>query len=101
MSLLTSVNEASNNAPYFNFSTAVSSYPAGNYTCVAGTTQVITISGLTTAGIVNLTYVHRSGGGGGQQQFFENVVPTANTLTVTLHQTATISEFILWSVAKF
>jgi hypothetical protein len=95
MSLLTSVNEASNNAPYFN----ALDYPAGKYTCVVGTSQVITISGLTTAGIVNLTYVHPPAGGG--PQYFVNVVPTANTLTVTLAQTATISEFILWSVAKF
>lgn len=73
-------------------------FPSGKHTCVAGTTQVITIPNLTTSGIVMLTYVHPPSGG--QQQYFENVVPTANTLTITLHQTATTAEFILWSVAS-
>lgn len=73
-------------------------FPSGQHTCIAGTTQTITIPNLTTNGIVNLTYVHPPGGGAGQ--FFVNVVPTANTLTITLGQTATTAEFILWSVAK-
>jgi hypothetical protein len=47
---------------------------------------------------VNLTYVHPPAGGAGQ--FFADVVPTANTLTITLGQTATTAEFILYSVAS-
>jgi hypothetical protein len=72
--------------------------PSGKYTCVVGTTQVITIPNLTTNSIVNLTYVHPPIGGG--PQYFVDVVPTANTLTITLNQTATTAEFILWSVAS-
>lgn len=72
--------------------------PSGKHTCVAGTTQVITITGLTTNGIVLLTYVHPPAAGGGQ--YFSDVVPTANTLTITLAQTATTAEFILYSVAS-
>ena len=72
--------------------------PSGNYTCVAGLTQVIAIPSLTTNSIVNLTYVHPPNGG--QQQYFANVVPTAGTLTITLGAPATTAEFILWSVAK-
>jgi hypothetical protein len=73
-------------------------FPSGKYACAVGTTQVITIPNLTTSGIVNLTYVHPTGGGAGQ--FFETVVPTANTLTITLGQSGAITESILWSVAK-
>jgi len=72
--------------------------PSGKHQCVVGTTQTISIPNLTTSGIVMLTYVHPTGGGGGQ--FFEDVVPTADTLTITLAQTAAITEFILYSVAS-
>ena len=81
-----------------NIGVSTPSIPSGKYFCVAGTTQVITIPNLTTNSIVNLTYVHPPAGGG--PQYFVNVVPTANTLTITLNQTATTSEFILWSVAS-
>ena len=73
-------------------------FPSGKHICVAGTTQTITIPNLTTNGIVNLTYVHPTGGGAGQ--YFQDVVPTANTLTITLGQAATTAEFILWSAAQ-
>ena len=70
----------------------------GIYTCIAGTTQVITITGLTTAGVVGLTYIHPPGGGGGQ--YFVSSTPTADTLTVVLAQTATTAESIIWIVGK-
>jgi hypothetical protein len=79
-------------------STSGNTFPSGKHTCIVGTTQTITIPNLTTNGIVNLTYVHPPGGGAGQ--YFVNVVPTANTLTITLGQTATITESIFWSVAQ-
>jgi len=72
--------------------------PSGKHQCVVGTTQTITIPNLTTSGIVLLTYVHPPIGGG--PQYFVDVVPTANTLTITLNQTATTAEFILYSVAS-
>jgi hypothetical protein len=70
----------------------------GIYTCVAGTTQTITITGLTTSGVVGLTYIHPGAGGAGQ--FFVSSTPTANTLTVELGQTATTAESIIWIVGK-
>jgi hypothetical protein len=78
--------------------TSGNTFPSGKHTCIAGTTQTITIPNLTTSGIVNLTYIHPTGGGAGQ--FFQTIVPTANTLTITLGQAAAVGEFILWSVAK-
>jgi hypothetical protein len=70
----------------------------GIHTCAAGTTQIITISGLTTSGVVGLTYIHPPGGGAGQ--FFQTSTPTADTLTVELGQTATTAESIIWIVGK-
>jgi hypothetical protein len=70
----------------------------GIHTCTAGTTQTITITGLTTSGVVGLTYIHPPGGGAGQ--FFKSSTPTANTLTVELGQTATTAESIIWIVGK-
>ena len=70
----------------------------GIHTCTAGTTQTITITGLTTSGVVGLTYIHPPGGGAGQ--YFVSSTPTANTLTVVLGQTATTAESIIWIVGK-
>lgn len=70
----------------------------GIHTCITGTTQVITIPGLTTDGVVGLTYVHPGSGGAGQ--WIKSSTPTANTLTVELGQTATITESIIWIVGK-
>ena len=70
----------------------------GIHTCTVGTTQVITIPGLTTSGIVGLTFIHPPGGGAGQ--FFKTSTPTNNILTVELGQTATIAESIIWIVGK-
>ena len=72
--------------------------PSGIYTCIVGTSQVITIPGLTTGAVVNLTYIHPTAGGAAQ--WFVSSVPTANTLTITLGATAAITERIIWSVAK-
>jgi hypothetical protein len=70
----------------------------GIHTCVVGTTQVITIPGLTADGIVGLTYIHPPGGGAGQ--FFHSSTPTTDTLTIELGQTATTAESIIWIVGK-
>jgi hypothetical protein len=70
----------------------------GIHTCIAGTTQIITITGLTTSGVVGLTYNHPGGGGAGQ--FFVSSTPTPNTLTVELGQSATTAESIIWIVGK-
>lgn len=81
----------------YNFLTNEIGYAAprcGIHTCAVGTTQVITITGLTTGGIVGLTYL------GGAGQFFTSSVATANTLTVELGQTATVDEKIIWIVGK-
>jgi len=70
----------------------------GIHTCVVGTSQIISIPGLTTAGIVGLTYIHPPGGGAGQ--YFQNSTPTTDTLTIQLGQTATTAESIIWIVGK-
>ena len=70
----------------------------GIHTCTAGTTQTITITGLTTSGVVGLTYIHPPSGGAAQ--FFVSSTPTADTLTVVLGQTATTAESIIWIVGK-
>jgi hypothetical protein len=70
----------------------------GIHTCTAGTTQTITITGLTTSGVVGLTLVNPDSGGSGQ--YIHSVTPTANTLTVELHQAAAITESIIWIVGK-
>jgi hypothetical protein len=62
------------------------------------TTQTISIPGLTTAGIVNLTYIHP--GSGGQGQYFTDYTPTVDTLTVELGQIGNTGESIIWSVAS-
>jgi hypothetical protein len=76
----------------------VNSLPSGIHTCIVGTTQTIAIAGLTTAGVVNLTYIHPTGGGAAQ--WFVSSVPTAGTLTITLGAAAAITETIIYSVAS-
>jgi len=70
----------------------------GIHTCTASTTQTITITGLTTSGVVGLTLVNPDGAGAGQ--YIHSVTPTADTLTVELHQAAAITESIIWIVGK-
>jgi hypothetical protein len=70
----------------------------GLHTCTAGTTQTISIPGLTVNGFVSLTYLHPGAGGAGQ--WFKSSVPTADTLTVELGQNATTAESIVWIVGK-
>ena len=70
----------------------------GIHQCTAGTTQVITITGLTVHGVVCLTYLHPNGGGAAQ--YIKDSVPTTDTLTVELSVIATITESIIWIVGK-
>ena len=76
-----------------------SSLPSGIHTCIVGTTQTITIPGLTTNGVVSLTSLHPVGGGGASQ-FFVTSVPTADTLTITLNTAAVITDQIIYAVAS-
>ena len=70
----------------------------GIHQCIAGTTQIITITGLTSDGIVGLTYIHPPGGGAGQ--YFQNYTASTNSLLVELGQVATTAESIIWIVGK-
>lgn len=70
----------------------------GIHQCTASTTQVITITGLTSAGVVGLTYVHPNGGGA--SQYFVSSTPTTNTLTVVLANVGATGETIIWIVGK-
>jgi hypothetical protein len=70
----------------------------GIYTCVAGSSQVIPIPGLTANGIVLLTYVHPNSGGAGQ--WISSVTPTTNALAVQLGQAAATNETIIWIVGR-
>ena len=70
----------------------------GIHNCVVGTTQIITITGLTVDGVVGLTYIHPPSGGAGQ--WIKSSTPTTDTLTVDLGQTATTAESIIWIVGK-
>jgi hypothetical protein len=73
--------------------------PSGTYSVTVGsTTATITIQGLTTGGIVNLTYIHPGSGGAGQ--YFETYTPSTNLLTVDLHQVGGVGDIIVWSVAQ-
>jgi hypothetical protein len=92
------LSSASNKPPNVTYWAQVAPLPSGIYSVVAGTTQVISIPGLTTSGVVSLTYIHPPGGGAGQ--WFKSSTPTANTLTVELGQTGGINETIVWAVAK-
>jgi hypothetical protein len=72
--------------------------PCGIHAVTASTTQIITITGLTTGGVVNLTYIHP--GSGGQGQYFKGYTPLSGTLTVELGQIGATGESIIWSVAQ-
>jgi hypothetical protein len=87
-----------NSQPLYAAYTPPTPLPSGIYTCIVGTTQTITIPGLTTNAVVSLTYIHPTAGGAAQ--YFVSSVPTANTLTVTLGVAAAITERIIYVVAK-
>lgn len=76
---------------------------SGRYNVIAGTTQTISIPGMTSNGLVMLMYVHPNATGGGGQ-FFSNVVPGTNQVVVTLGQAGAstpLQEFIVWHVLRF
>jgi hypothetical protein len=74
----------------------------GSFPVVAGTTQTIPITGMTSTGLVQLTYVHPNTGGAGQ--FISNIVYNADSITVTLGQAGASTpnqETITWQVLRF
>ena len=72
---------------------------SGKFFVSASTTQVIPIAGLTTNGLVQLTYVHPNTGGAGQ--FFQSLTYAAGQLTITLGQVGASPEYIVWNVLNF
>jgi hypothetical protein len=73
--------------------------PSGTYSVTVGSTiATITIPGLTTGGIVNLTYIHPGIGGG--SQYFVTYTPSTDLLTVDLNQVGGVGDIIVWSVAQ-
>jgi hypothetical protein len=86
-------------SPWSVFTPPLAPLPAGIHSVTASTTQTISIPGLTTNGVVNLTYIHPPSGGAAQ--YFKGYTPTTDTLTVLLGQIGTVGESIIWSVAQF
>jgi hypothetical protein len=93
MSILVNESHANPTTPLWKPS------PCGIYNVVAGTTQTISIQGLTSSSIVGLTYIHPTGGGG--NQWFVSSTPSTNTLTIVLGTAGAVGETIIWSVLKF
>jgi hypothetical protein len=72
--------------------------PYGKFPVIAGTTQTISIPGMTATGLVSLIYLHTNSGGAGQ--YISNIVPGVNQVVVTLgHSGATTpnQEYIVWN----
>jgi len=92
------ISSMPNSQPLYASYVPLPSLPSGIHTCIVGTTQTITIPGLTTNGVVALTYLHPTAGGAAQ--WIESSVPTANTLTISLGAAAAITESIIWVVGK-
>ena len=91
------VNQAFMNPIRALWNTATES---GKFAVTAGTTQTISINGMTASGLVMVNYLHVNQSGGATQ-FIKNVVPGSNSVTVTLGQTGTVGEFIVWQVLKY
>jgi hypothetical protein len=75
----------------------------GIYTCIVGTTQTISIPGMTSTGIVLPVYVHPSTQTA-TYQYIKTVTPSATNggqVVITLGQTAAITETIIWYVIRF
>ena len=78
----------------------INNLSSGLFSVVVGsTTAVIPIPGLTTGGVVNLTYLHPEAGGAGQ--YFRTYTPSANQLTLGLATVGSVGDSIIWSVAQF
>lgn len=76
---------------------------SGKFPVIAGTTQTISIPGMTANGNVMLMYIHPNVTGGAGQ-FFSNVVCGTNQVVVTLGQAGAstpLQEFIVWHVLSF
>ena len=59
---------------------------------------VIPIVGLTSTGIVLVTLVHPGTGGG--PQYIKTIVPTTDTLTLTMNQSVEVGDGFIWLVAN-
>ena len=69
---------------------------SGIFVCTGTATESIPITGMTSSGIVNLTYVC----GSGNNNFFTAVTPGTNAVSVSVSPNSTTSDKIIWSVAK-
>jgi hypothetical protein len=74
--------------------------PAGIYPAVNNSTvQTISIPGVVSTSIVNVTYVHSGGGGG--SQYLRNVIPGTNNCVTNWNQVADPNDTIIWNVLRF
>lgn len=99
MSIL--INEAYANATTPLWEKAGLTY--GKFPVIAGTTQTISIPGLTATGLISVIFLHTNTGGGAGQ-FISNIVPGVNQAVITLGQTGATTpnqEFIIWQVLAF
>lgn len=65
----------------------------------AGLTQVISISGMTSSGVVSLIYLHSSTGGAGQ--YLKSITPSTNQISTLWGSSCAIGESIVWNVLSF
>jgi len=70
----------------------------GKFQCVGtSTSQSISIPGMTTTGLVSLTYL----GPQALTQYFSDIVPALNGVTVSLFAAPSSANYIIWNVIRF
>jgi len=65
----------------------------------SSTNVILSIPGMTSTGLVSLTYVHAGGGGG--SQYFKTVTPTTDSVSIDLNTVTDIGDSIIWGVLKY
>jgi hypothetical protein len=73
---------------------------SGVYTANSSSTSVtIGITGMTSTGLVSITYVHAGGGGG--SQYIKSITPQTGSVLITLNTVTDIGDQIIWNVLKY
>ena len=65
----------------------------------AGTTQVISISGMSSSGVVSVIYLHSNTGGAGQ--YLKSITPSTNQISTLWGSSCAVGESIVWNVLSF
>lgn len=73
---------------------------SGVYTANSSSTSVtIGITGMTSTGLVSITYVHAGGVGG--SQYIKSITPQTGSVLITLNTVTDIGDQIIWNVLKY